>query len=351
LGIFKTLFDLRLKAHNRPFEDYLTEIISFVLSRDLDLFNNFLNHFKLTEHQVESFDITTQLSLKKIKNHKTDSRPDMAVFLDGEAIFFENKVDSEEGDEQLKKYAEHLEGITDGRKTLVYITKYYDIKNPENIFENCNSKINFISIRWYNIYRFFKAYKSDPIVFELLLFMKQNNLSMNNQFNPSDIITLTNFTNVRKMMDESMFGEVSTRFKEINKTLSQKSASMTQLRDNDRYIYYSFHKKNMLSRLGYWMNSKNEKDYPDIGVEIVIEPQSSCRDNVISTFKTIVENNTSWNEQGLSNPKAWAKITYQKSLQSFLSEENQIEEIKKFFMIGLDEMERIFIENPNLPKN
>jgi hypothetical protein len=351
LGIFKTLFDLRLKAHNRPLEDYLTEIISFVLIRDLNILNDFLTEFGITEYRVDSFDITTQLVLKKIKKHTSDSRPDMAIFLDNKAIFFENKINSKEGFKQLKRYAEHLDNISDEKKTLVYITKHFDLKSPENIFGDCVDQIDFIQIRWYKIYRFLKRYKSDPIIFELLLFMKQNNLSMNNQFNPSDIITLTNFRNVRKMLDESMFGEVSKRFKHINKGLSQKSASMTQLRDHDRYIYYKYHREKMWAGLGYWMNSTNEKDYPDLGIIIEIAPQSTARNKVIPIFKEIVKNNPNWKGYNLSNPKAWSGITFSKSLQTFLSEDSQIEKIKKYFLEALDEMEEILNKNADLPQN
>tara|TARA_Y100000768_G_C23971699_1_gene680879 strand:- start:623 stop:1705 length:1083 start_codon:yes stop_codon:yes gene_type:complete len=351
LGIFKTLFDLRLKAHNRPLEDYLTEIISFVLSSDLEILNDFLIQFGIVENQIETYNITTQLVLKRINNHTSDSRPDMAIFLENKAIFFENKINSKEGFKQLKRYAEHLDQITDEKKTLVYLTKHYDLKNPEKIFTDCKSDIELIQIRWHKIYGFFTKYKSDPIVFELLLFMKQINLSMNNQFNPSDIITLTNFTNVREMMDETMFGAVSKKFKQINKGISQKSASMTQLRDHDRYIYYRSHKEKMWCGLGYWMNSRNEKDYPDVGIVIEVAPQSSLRKEIISTFQLIVSENKSWKGYSLSNPKAWAGIRYGISLQSFLSEDSQTEKIKEFFIKGLEEMEEIFEKNEKLPTN
>lgn len=351
MGIFKTLFDLRLKAHNRPLEDYLTEIISFVLNSYLDLFNDFLIHFGIIENRVESYGITTQLVLKKINKHSSDSRPDMAIFLEKKVIFFENKINSKEGFKQLKRYAEHLDKITDEKKTLVYLTKHFDLKNPKNIFLDCNDHIDFIQIRWHKTYRFFKKHKSNPVVFELLLFMKQINLSMNNQFNPSDIITLTNFTNVRKMMDETMFGTVSKKFKQINKGISQKSASMTQLRDHDRYIYYRSHKEKMWCGLGYWMNSRNEKDYPDVGIVIEVAPQSSLRKEIISTFQSIVKENKSWKGYNLSNPKAWAGITYGISLQSFLAEESQTEKIKEYFIKGLEQMEKIFEENEKLPTN
>ena len=66
MAIFKTLFELRLKAHNRPHEDYLTEILKFVLSRDIDLLNHFLNYFSIIDNKIDEFEITSQLSLKKL---------------------------------------------------------------------------------------------------------------------------------------------------------------------------------------------------------------------------------------------------------------------------------------------
>lgn len=349
MGIFKTLFDLKLKAKNNPLEDYLTEVFSFVLRSDLELLNDFLIQFGIIENRVGSYDITTQVVLNKINKHSTDSRPDMAIFLEKKAIFFENKINSKEGINQLKRYAEHLDKITDEEKTLVYLTKYFDLKNTEKIFSNCNGNIDFIQIRWYEIYKFFKKHKSNPIVFELLLFMKQINLSMNNQFTPYDIITLTHFTNVREMMDETMFGEVSIKFTEINKGISKKSASMTELRNHDRYIYYRKHKELMWSGLGYWMNSANEKDYPDIGIFLEVSPQSSHRKEIILTFQSIIKENKSWKPYNLSNPKAWSGITYGKSIQSFLSEESQIEKIKEFLIKGLDQLEQFFLKYEKLP--
>lgn len=313
--------------------------------------NDFLTHFKIHNSRVETFDITAQLTLKKLKTHNTDSRPDMAIFLEKKIIFFENKVNSKEGYKQLKRYAEHLENITNEKKTLVYITKHFDLKDSKQIFKDCTSKINFIQIRWYKIYRFFRKYKSDPIIFELLVFMKQNKLSMNNQFNPADIITLTNFTNVRRMMDESLYGAVSKKFKLINKGVSKKSTAMTQLREHDRYIYYKNHKEKLWIGLGYWMNSSNDKEYPDVGIVVEVAPQSAVREKITVAFKNITANNPNWTGYNLSNPKAWCGITYSKSLQTFLADGSQIEKIKTFFLDGLDELEVILNKNTDLPRN
>ena len=349
MGIFKTLFDLRLKAHNRPLEDYLTEIISYILRNNLELLNDFLIHFKIVETPVESFNITSQLTLKKLKKHQSDSRPDMVIFLEDRVIFFENKINSSEGFNQLKRYAEHLDHLTDGKKTLVYLTKHYDLKNPEKIFSDCSNDITFIQVRWHKVYRFFENYKDDPLVFELLLFMKQIHLSMHNQFNPSDIITLTNFTNVRKMMDETMFGKVSNQFSHINSGRSKRSTCTTELGKYDRYIYYRTHQDGLWCGLGYWMNSTNEKEYPDVGIILEINPNSSKRKEIINTFNLVIQEYKSWKGYNLSNPKAWSGITYSSSLQSFLSENSQTEKIKDFFIEGLKQMEEIFSKYENLP--
>lgn len=45
----------------------------------------------------------------------------------------ESKIGSWEGQDQLKRYAEHLDRLTESRKSLVYITRAYDPKNKESI--------------------------------------------------------------------------------------------------------------------------------------------------------------------------------------------------------------------------
>ncbi|MEO2082278.1 MAG: PD-(D/E)XK nuclease family protein [Leeuwenhoekiella sp.] len=351
MGIFKKLLDLRIRAHNKPLEDYLTEIISYIFEHNAEILNNFLIHFKIIETPADWYKITTQHTLKKLDNHASDSRPDMAIFLETGIVFFEHKINASEGLDQLKRYAEHLDQLSDGRKTLVYLTKHYDFKETNKIFSDCKNVIDFIPIRWYQVYRFFENYKADPLSFELLLFMKQINLSMHNQFKPSDIITMTNFTNVLKMMDETMFGEVQQSFSRINNGMSRDFTCITELGKYDRYMYYKEHSHKLWCGLGYWMNSDNEKDYPELNIVIEIGPKSIKRKEVVDIFKSILKEYKDWTGYDLSDPSQHSGIAFSSSLQTFLSKENQIEEIKQFFRKGLEQLEAIFTSYKTLPLN
>jgi len=349
-GIFKILFDLKTNSHNQPLEDYLTELFAYCLDKDIDLLNNFFSHFGLYTSNTDNCMVSTQFELKGLKNHHCNSRPDMAMFMDDATIFFENKINSGEGVNQLQRYAEHLNEIKNKKKTLVYLTRDFDKKDSKEILKNCNSEIDFIQLRWFQVFNFLKQYKSEPIILELLTFLKQINLSMNNQFTPIDLLTLSNFSKVRKMLDESMYGQVSEKFKEINNGISKHSASLTQLRNHDRYIYWADHNEKMWVGLGYWMNSMNEKEYPEIGIVIEVAPNSNKREAITKALSNITEKFSDWNGYNLNSPTDWAGIFVGNSLQAFLSSENHIEEIQNYFIDKLNELDKILTEFPELPR-
>jgi hypothetical protein len=348
-GLFKILFDLQIKSHNQPLEDYLTEIFTYCLSQDRDMLNAFLKELNIVDRDIDEYTLTTQYELKALANHSVDSRPDMALFSNDTTIFFENKIDAKEGDQQLQRYAEHLNHTSSGNKILVYITRDYDPKEREVIFERCKNYIKFIQLRWYEIFRFLKAYMDNPIVLELLKFMKQNKLAMNNQYSPIDILTMTNFSRVHKIMDETMFGETSLLFeKVIGKKRTQDSTRLTQLENHDRYVYYAAYKNKLHIFLGYWMNSDNEKEYPEVGVELDISPNAEINSTLKNIFKEISDKYETWKSHNLNDPKRWAIVFRKKSLQEFLSESDHVESIKSYLKDVLGDLDSLFTEHPIL---
>ena len=210
-GIFNTLFQLRLKHAKDPLEDYLTEIFAYCLKSNEPLLKEFLNKFIYNQSYKKS-SVLTQQSFVAINSHPSDSKPDMIIQLDDAAIYLENKVASYEGNIQLQRYAEHLDAEIKKDKVLVYITRDHDPKDQNIIFQNCHNPIQFVQIRWYQIFDCLSKYKDLPIVLELLTFMKLKKLSMSNQFTPSDLITLSNFSQVQTMLDETMYGKTSSKF-------------------------------------------------------------------------------------------------------------------------------------------
>ena len=351
-GIFKKLFKLQLNSNNDPTEDYLTEIFCHCLKENSEILKDFLEYFNIYNlENEESFGVfSTQYILESLESHHSGSRPDMVLIYENSSVFFENKISSLEGYEQLKRYAEHLDRLETDKKCLVYITKNHESKTKSKIFEKCKTNIEFVHIRWYQIFNFLKKYNQNPIVLELLKFLKEIKLSMNNQFTPSDLIALSNFSNVQKLMNETMFGDVKKEFKKISGSVSQDSSIMTELRKHDRYIYTSDQNYKVWTGLGYWMNSNNEKEYPEIGIVIEVAPRSEKRKEIITAFKAISINFEYWESYSLNNDNAWSGVFIRKSLQTFLASQNQIGDIQEFFKVSLNDLKNIFNQYPVLKK-
>lgn len=349
-GIFKILFKLKLRNSNQPLEDYLTEIFAYCLNNDEILTNEFLAYFGIVETELENINVSTQIELNALAEHKTDSRPDMAIFSETAVIFFENKVNAKEGVDQLSYYAEHLDKLLTENKKLVYITRDFDKKNANAILKKCKTltEKDFVHVRWYNVFTFFKKYNKNLIISELLKFMKQNNLSMNNQFTPIDILTLTNFSNVRKIMDETLFGDVSGNFKKVNGKIAQASTCMTQLKSHDRYVYYATHNSRVTVLLGYWMNSKNEKEYPEIGIQVEISPNAKRNIEIREIFKKVIDEFDGWDAYSLSNITEWSAVFKKQSLQHIISNNDHIKIIKDYFIAIIQDLENIFRKYPML---
>lgn len=347
-SIFSTLFSLKLRSHNQPLEDYFTEIFAYCLKENPEVLQDFLATFFIRTRTFDTYQVDTQISLKALSHHETDSRPDMGIYLDDQIIYIENKIGSSEGENQLSRYAEHLD-IYEKTKTIVYITKEYEPKEKEAILEKCNASINYIQIRWYQIYDLLIKYIDLPIIKEILEFMNDIGLSVNNQFNPVDLLAMSNFHRLRKLLDESMHAEVSERFEEVLGKKSQKSTYLTQLKEHDRYIYYADQGEWFWVGLGYWFNSKNPKPYPELGVIIEVPPKISQRPAIIGAFKKISSESESWAGVHMDDPSAWTSIRKMRSLQSFLSSENHINDIKEYFLQCIEEISIIKVKYPEMP--
>ena len=338
MGLFNKLFYLRLRNSNNPYEDYLTEIFAECL-KDLTLQNSFLSMIGIGQ-LVEQLTIKTQQKFKKLENHDSDSIPDVTLYGSELNIFIEAKLGSSEGYNQLQRYAEHLDKLN-GKKVLLYLTRDYDPKSKEKITKKCSSEIEFFQLRWHQVYGILKDSKNQLII-ELKKYMEDNRMNSTNQFTPLDIIALTNFSRVKRIMDETMYGEVYNKFQSIFKNVNKDSSSMTQIRDHDRYIYYSHRQNGLWVGFGYWLNSFSEKNYPVLKLFIELNPNSSKYSEIVTVFKTISEKeNSLWKGYNLNESKNWSGISISSNLKEHLGREDHVQSVKEFFLRTLNEYERI----------
>ena len=131
------------------------------------------------------------------------SRPDMVIETSDaqgyDVIFVEFKIGSEEGPDQLTRYAQILasEFPHARRRILAYITKNFDPKDLQQFLDVASpERVEFVQIRWQQFYSIVKeSQKTDPtneVIAEMVLFMEELGMGYDHQFSPLDIVTLAN---------------------------------------------------------------------------------------------------------------------------------------------------------------
>lgn len=355
-----SLFDnlLRIIKNDKiPFEDFFTEIFVYVLKFYPLILQDFVEEFDLSQLKDWQFSIATQNTFSALEHHFSGSRPDIYIelFTDKlkDILLIECKIDAPEGYEQLKRYAEHLDSFQAlNSGLLVYITRDYDPKNKNEIFQNCKNlhRLNFIQLRWHEVYYLLRNWNEHLLVQQFLIFMENNNMASNNQFSTVDILSLTNFNQAMKIMEETIFGEVYEGFKNRLNQISPPVKSMSQLRNHNRYIILSEQNEKMWCFLGYWLESSRITDYPKIGLIIEIEPNSQKRNEVIEIMKNIIQQEQrNWKGHELNGVKTWSNINKLTSLQEFLSGEDHVKSIKNYFLELLEEIDMLKQNYPQLP--
>ena len=394
VSIFNDLLRLKSNSNIIPLEDFFTEIFAYLLKSSDALLYEWLNYFSISHIEYDNSFVSTQESYDALDGHLTGSRPDILIELSNknqnQVIFIECKIDSAEGNNQLRRYAEQLDDISNiDYGVLIYITRDYEKKAVEIIFDNCKNpskqaapkrsflyffclifqfkrliellfkvffsfgtacKLKFIQLRWYENYQFLNSNRQNVMVEEALKFMEENNMSLNNKFSNIDVLALTNFPKVRKMMDETMFGDVSTKFETIAKGITKSSTCLTQLRDHNRYIYYHWQNSDFWIGLGYWIDPSIITNYPDVGIVMEVSPSAKNRTEIIETMIEIEKTSQEkWMGYNLTEARAWSGIVRNKSLQNFIHEPDHIIEIKRYFLELLDDVTSIRDAHPNLP--
>ncbi|MCC5608155.1 PD-(D/E)XK nuclease family protein [Nostoc sp. CHAB 5834] len=355
---------LNLHSPIKPREDFFTEIVAYFLSLNNDILLGWLKHHSIiNDDNYSSIKISTQQEHQALANHTEDSRLDIVVELSTglstDVIFIESKICSTEVPGQLKKYAEILSNLPNVRhQILIYITRDYDPKDELKqydydpkppIKEYClylSPKVNFFQLRWYQFYSFLKEPAFDILTQEILIFIRNNRMSQNNQFSSVDLLTMVNFNKTLNLMESTLSEEVQHEFKLAFGGLIKPiaSTSMTQWRWHSRYIIYTkFSGDNFWCGLGYFnLNPDNFTEYPYLGICLEVSPGFVERPKIIESMQKVVKDKPNiWTPENLTILPDWSAIFYRKSLQEFLSQENQLSAIKDFFLKSLHELKII----------
>ncbi len=347
---------LNLNTGNIPLEDFFTELVAYLFSTDKEILYAWLKDLNLLDTNIclDAY-VSTQRNFEPLEGHSLASRPDILIELvnikSRSIIFVESKIGSQEGYEQISRYAEILHGLPGFQhKLLLYITRDFDPKDQIVVFKNISqSTVQFKQLRWHQFYRFLKSQANTMLVQEIVTFMDEYRMAHNNQFSSIDAIALANFTKSLKLMEEIMWGEVSQRFEKVLGAIKRKAAALTQVQLHGRYLMTaSIPSGRWWCGLGFILKTSHLTDYPTVRLVLEVDPNSQRRDEIIEAMKDICEQ-YGWRGYGLDNPKSWAGIVRERSLQDFLSEEDHVVAIKKFFLQALDELEKIKDQYSKLP--
>jgi hypothetical protein len=346
---------LNLSTGNIPLEDFFTELVAYLFSTDKEILYAWLKDLNLLDINVclDAY-VSTQRNFEPLEGHLFASRPDILIELvntkSSSIIFVESKIGAQEGYEQLSRYAEILHGLPGFQhKLLLYITRDFDPKDQPVVFKNISqSTVQFKQLRWHQFYHFLKSQADTMLVQEIVTFMEEYRMAHNNQFSSIDVITLANFTKSLKLMEETMWGEVSQRFENVLGTIRRKNVALTELQRHGRYLMITWMPGKWWCGLGFILKTSSLTDYPIVRLVLEVDPNSQRRVEIIEAMKAICEQ-YGWRGYDLDNPKGWARIVREKSLQDFLSEEDHMVAIKKFFLQALDELEKIKDQHSKLP--
>lgn len=352
MSLFSSLYGF-IPSSNSCLEDFHTEIVVHVLNALPEQALRWLNSLGATDiTEPDEFVVHTQEELNALATHSFGSRPDIAVRLAKggrrEIVYIESKVGSSEGANQLSRYLDHLEIRPEDRKTLVFITRSYEPKEPIS-----KTDVSFIQTRWSHFFRAFHPHRSqNSVLSELLKFMKANNMAQSNKVTPIDIVALTNFPRSRKLMDSTMWESIHRRFNKFSGKIFYKESAFTQLRNFDRYVmaagFGSGHQFELL--LGYWLDQDSATDSPWVGVTWHVNPKAAKRSEIVRAFEAYARNSQDgWETFWLTDEKTWGGLARGKELTSFLTADDHVHEITLWFDALLDQVAEFKKQFPELP--
>ena len=359
-SLFNTLLRLQSRHTDRtPLEDYFTELFAYLLQDAPDILAAFIRRFGLTRLSgpvVAS--VQTQVRYNRLEEHDSGSRPDLVLQVEsaGEVglVFIESKLGSEEVPGQLQRYAEHLAkqpGLQE--RTLVFITRDYEPKAADAILANvADSGIEFLQLRWYEVYFFLtKKYPNNWLAREVCRFMEKNRMAQNLQFNPIDLLALTNFGQAKRMMDQSLDGAVLDRLQQFGGLGIKIAGAMQQLEHQGRYILFADQLQGVWMGLGYFMPEEDALAYPRVGLTLEINTRvdAASAKAVVEAMQAVAGSSADWSGTELTTTRQWVSINRQKPLQDYLHGENHLQQVTTYLLECLDAVAEVRKAYPLLP--
>lgn len=370
-----------LFSGQRRTEDLFTEAVARLFERRPELCLAWLEDAGLLAPVVgedrRNVNVATQKPFVALEHHEVASRPDLwiEVRTPGEdasegygvsdVFLVESKIDAVEGERQLKRYAEHLDRMTDHHgKTLIYITRAYDPKDEGEVRSSV-SGICFEQLRWHDFYNFLRKTERDALIEEIMIFMEEQGMARSYRFSTADLMTLSGVPRAFEIFDETLGGEVKAELESFvgNKTRPVTN-SLGEIRSHLRYrIRAPLHGEDLLCDVGYQLGRVDKQadaaflripadGYPTVFVSLEARPGALGRDASVVAMRKIglCEN---WQTHNIDNPGGWAGVRRTRNLAGLLQEEDHVAAVKAFFIESIRQLREELMafkkDRPDLP--
>ena len=357
MSLFTKLFYLSSSV-NKPLENYFTEIVACFLHHNQDILIAWLKSYSIIIE--DNYSNIKVLSQERYKNEKSiiDIQIDLSNGIDTDLIFIESKIDAEDPNNNLKKYAEILRNLPNIRhRILIYITRKDDRKDEIKVYtSNLSPKVSFYSLKWQDFYEFLNEHeadslKPDTLKIEILKFMEKKEMSKNKEFSPIDLVSMINYRNFLKktsnLMESTFSDEVNNKFQEnfgkeklIKPTLAKWKA------DGLYTISKEFPDWEFRYFLGYFdcTPEENSTEYPNIehlklGVAIGASAKYRMRSKFCLKSMDKVKDERDWRKR--TNDEGWMTIDYTINIQELLSGKDHLSNIRNYFLESIDELKKI----------
>lgn len=346
-----------------PSEDYLTEIVATVIERQPKAFIDWLRKLGATQlDSSASLSVRTQFHCPRNDEEQIPEKyPDLLIRLsDGtseEIIFIESKIGSKlSGKSQLQDYAFILSSFSADRRTLLFITRDYYPQDKDAVLSKVPSdrqKPEFFQTRWSNFAAHFgrkgSVSAADPVVSELIDFMKKEQLTQDHQFTPQDIAAITGFQHAYSVMRAVIDGDLRTRLTAVCGELKDDYDSAVRvIRDPKLTLCYPSRNRNISVDVGFWLEGDDD-GYPLVFGEISFDAKTKDKAAVVAAMLKFAESRKDWKAVDVSATSLWGRIGKECSLGVFLGEPNHADAIKKFLGGIIDDIKQFQAANSKLP--
>lgn len=329
------LYNKNSNSNRTPLEDFNTECFANILKLfevvKIDFIYNFL------ELPQDKYIIKTQL--KKDLPNDPNCIIDFVLIGENNICFIENKVESVEGWEQLRRYCDVMDiHYKELNNYLFYCTKYTDKKNNNGEF----NAYNFKQFKWFEIANFLRKFQNEnPLIKEYLKFLNYYKMGQDNTLKSENLLAMENMLKTIEIA-EFHIENCRLEFNEIfGSEKSVRNFNWTQLKTHNRICNYSSgilkSENNGYSEVLYSVEFSNLKLRTQIYV--------NSNHNKYQEFKKLSFDGNQFKTFDFGNGFCYYFNT---DLGKFLNDVNSDKKIKDWFLNSFEIMKTLISNNSQL---